>query len=210
MFTASHFKLIRKECPDELAELLSSLNIPLPDFDNGDEYDIYADLDQKIENDLKRQMKNDSILGGYMTLLNKGKISFSRKEILWQLLEKIVINNDKVLQGLTKPASNVSSGVTSQHVKPYRGRSPLTIGGGALVVASLAYAIFASKPNMVLCGIGLLLGGLGVVKGERSRATITSPAIRTQTIDNVVMSEFQAEKLLADLKQVYEIYRKIS
>ena len=69
MFTASHFKLMRKKCPSEFEELLNILQITKPDFENCDEYEIYEKLDTDIEDRLKSQMRSNSISEGYSNLV---------------------------------------------------------------------------------------------------------------------------------------------
>lgn len=99
MFTASHFKLFRKYCPEKLAQLLKLLDIPEPDFSNGDEYEHYQKLDTDIENVLKRCLHAESIIAGCSHLLSMGNIEHNKYDAIDNLIGKVNQNRQRILSG---------------------------------------------------------------------------------------------------------------
>ena len=98
MFTASAFNLIRRNCPEDLDELLRLLDIKdEPDWEHGDEFDIAQDLDKKIDEKICALLNSDSDLAGYAKLLDMGGIKFSVSEMRKERIKKILDNRDKIL-----------------------------------------------------------------------------------------------------------------
>ena len=75
MFKATDFKLMRRNCSEELNELLRLLKIPALSFDDGDEFEIYSDLDKAIDEKFCAKLNCKSDLDGYAKLLNFGGIA---------------------------------------------------------------------------------------------------------------------------------------
>ena len=88
MFTAAEFRLIRERCPEKLDGLLDKLNIRKPDWNAGDEFRNYEALDSEIVARLCRLMKSDSIINGYVKLLELGGVAVDYSETDNQLLVK--------------------------------------------------------------------------------------------------------------------------
>ena len=88
MFTAADIKLIRRFCLDDFYELLDRLNIEKPDFNAGDEFEIYEDLDKRIDNAICEKLKSSSLIEGYAKLLDCGMIEFQLNETMNELLKK--------------------------------------------------------------------------------------------------------------------------
>lgn len=97
MFTASAFNSIRRNCPENLDELLQLLCIEKPDWDHGDEFEIAQELDDEINKKICALLKSDSDLEGYAKLLDMGGIKFSVNETRKERLTKILDNRDKIL-----------------------------------------------------------------------------------------------------------------
>ncbi len=100
MFTAAEFRLIRERCPKKLDGLLEKLNIPKPDWEAGNEFRNYEALDEKIVNRLCRLMKSDSIINGYVKLLELGGIAVDYSETDNQLLNQIISHMNEINAGL--------------------------------------------------------------------------------------------------------------
>ena len=100
MFTAADFRLIRKNCLSDLESLLKNLSINLPNFDNGDEFKIYSDLDKEITEKICRLMKSSTVIDGYTKLLKLGDISYSYSETDDMLLDKIIMNGNIIVSNL--------------------------------------------------------------------------------------------------------------
>ena len=109
MFTVSAFKLMRRNCKEDLDKLLDLLRINKPNWDRDDEFKISKDLDNKIDKKLCALLKSDSDIDGYAKLLEIGNVKFSFSETRKELLEKILANRDKILQGVAAQARNNNS-----------------------------------------------------------------------------------------------------
>ena len=109
MFTVSAFKLMRRNCKEDLDKLLDLLRINKPNWDRDDEFKISKDLDNKIDKKLCALLKSDSDIDGYAKLLERGAVKFSFNETRKELLEKILANRDKILQGAAAQARNNNS-----------------------------------------------------------------------------------------------------
>lgn len=99
MFNATEFHLLRTRCPEELEEFLKCLGIDAPNWTAGDEFQRFADLDDKIATELSRLMKSDSVFGGYIELLHLGDVSFDYAESDNDLLRKIIRHKEKIREG---------------------------------------------------------------------------------------------------------------
>ena len=115
MFTASHFKLMRKKSPSEFEELLNMLQVTKPDFENCDEYEIYEKLDKDIEDRLKTQMKSKFMSEVYSKLLQIVGINFSRSETPNQQINKILANRERILSRLSETSQDMK--LTFTHAK---------------------------------------------------------------------------------------------
>lgn len=208
MFTASHFKLIRKYCLQDLEELLSYLHIPMPNFEMGDEYKIYEDLDRKIELAINKAMMSKSIISGYMNFLTVGGVVYAQNETPKQLLSKILSNQEKIIKGMSTTAirnekndkktqsSNSSAGLIGAGV----GVIALTLGGVAL----------ASKPSPLIIIAGLVIGGACIFGGLKNGLSSEKNIDNATTTIKPFMSEQQLKSLLKTLSTVDRIFNKIS
>ena len=97
MFTVSAFKLIRRNCPEDLDKLLKLLAVDKPNWDRDDEFKIAQELDRKINKELCALLDSNSDIDGYAKLLERGEVEFSFSETRKELLEKILANRDKIL-----------------------------------------------------------------------------------------------------------------
>ena len=109
MFKATDFKLIRQDCPEELKELLQLMKIKMPDFNNGDEYEIYNKLDNDIDKIFCSKLNCKSDLDGYAKLLDIGGIKFDLSETRNNMLKRVLANRDKILQGAAAQVINKNS-----------------------------------------------------------------------------------------------------
>ena len=109
MFTVSAFKLMRRNCKEDLDKLLDLLRINKPNWDRDDEFKISKDLDNEIDKKLCASLKSDSDIDGYAKLLEIGNVKFSFSETRKELIEKILANRDKILQGAAVQAKNDNS-----------------------------------------------------------------------------------------------------
>ena len=109
MFKATDFKLIRRDCPEELKKLLQLLKIPMPNFNSGDEFKIYSELDNDIDKAFCSKLNCDSDLDGYAKLLDLGGIKFDSGETRNNMLKKVLANRDKILQGAAAQVGNKNS-----------------------------------------------------------------------------------------------------
>ena len=98
MFTVSAFKLIRRNCPEDLDKLLKLLEVDKePNWDSDDEFKIAQELDRRIDKKLCALLDSNSDIDGYAKLLERGAVKFSFSETRKELLEKILANRDKIL-----------------------------------------------------------------------------------------------------------------
>lgn len=99
MFVAAEFQSMRRLCSSDLEKLLEKLLIPIPDW-NGDEYRIYEKLDDDITKEICTAMKSSSIIEGYTNLLKLGGIPYDYSETDNELLDKIILNGNKILDAV--------------------------------------------------------------------------------------------------------------
>ena len=97
MFVAAEFQAMRRLCLEDLEALLEKFSIPIPVDWNGDEYHIYEDLDAELTREICGLMHSSSIIEGYTNLLKLGGISYDYSETDNELLDKIILNGDKIL-----------------------------------------------------------------------------------------------------------------
>lgn len=98
MFAAGEFQLIRSKCLTELKMLLNQLSIPMPNINDGNEFQIYEELDNDISKAICRMLKSDSIIDGYSKLLKLGNVDYDFSETDDELLRKILNNKDSIIQ----------------------------------------------------------------------------------------------------------------
>lgn len=115
MFKATDFRLIRRHCPDELNKLLQLLKIPAPNFDDGDEFEIYNKLDRAIDEKFCALLNCKSDLDGYAKLLDCGGIEFDSGETRNGMLKKILANREKILHGKSVTARSQTVKLTCRH-----------------------------------------------------------------------------------------------
>ena len=113
MFTAKEIQLLRKRSPDKWAALLNTLSINDLDWTGRDEIRLASDLDDIITSNLSRLMKSESVIGGYIDLLNLGNVPFDYSETDNELLRKIIDKREVIQEGAlhppveqTKPSDN--------------------------------------------------------------------------------------------------------
>ena len=99
MFTTATFQLIQKHCSTEFKNLLARLEIEVNW--SGDEFRIYDKLDADLTEKICGLMKSQTIIDGYMNLLDLGGIAYSYNEPE-ELLGKVVANKDKILDAVRK------------------------------------------------------------------------------------------------------------
>lgn len=199
MFTASHFKLMRKKCLSEIDKLLNIMQIPAPNFEHGDEYKIYEELDRNIEQKLKLQLNSDSISIGYSKLLGIAGLQFNRGETPNQHIEKILANRDKILQSFSTSTTPSASNVETQSHMPLIAGAGF--GGG--LAALLSYLILDDGPNAIASGAGVAVGFV-LPKIFRSSGDNKSPSNEDK------LSRAQVETVLKTLEQIDIIFKKIN
>ena len=110
MFKKTDFKLIRRDCSEELEKLLKLLDIKYkPDWEHGDEFKIYSELDKAIDEKFCERLNCKSDLDGYAKLLDLGGIKFGLSETRNNMLKKVLANRNKILQGAAAQTSNKNS-----------------------------------------------------------------------------------------------------
>lgn len=92
MFKATDFKLIRRNCPEELDKLLELLEISTQNFDTDDK------LDEAIDKEFCIRLNCKSDLDGYGKLLDLGGIKFDSGETRTNMLKKILTNRERIFQ----------------------------------------------------------------------------------------------------------------
>lgn len=126
MFKATDFKLILRNCPEELDKLLQLLKISPQNFNDGNEFDIYDKLDKAIDKAFCAKLNCKSDLDGYAKLLDLGGIEFDLSETRNNMLKKILANRKKIW------------GQTTNHVKDFKLTCSYTEGAFDLKNKSLA------------------------------------------------------------------------
>ena len=237
MYTATEFRTIRKKCMQNFESLLEKLKIPMPDFESGDEYGIYEDLDRKITSGLCAAMKSTSIIEGYTNMLNYGHIRYSFDESDNALLDKVVLNREKIMPRIAPVVENEpkkSSSTEEIPVDPgYEMRDEnqdkffshwrLIIFG----VVFLGVAVFAlmlqdptdpSPISVLMFGIsgivGLICMGLGVRNlskldtRNKKMVKVKKRVPIAQTV-NSLMTQDEANRMFSILDDVQKISKKI-
>ena len=201
MFNAAEFRLIRTNCLPQMETLLQNLSIAKPNWNMGDEYRLYEQLDEEITRNICRLMKSSSIIDGYSYLLKLGNISYDFSETDKELLGKIVSNKDKIIQSAekaskipiletpkappAKPVQQSSMRVDSQSAtKTVVKEEVETLTGpiilGLVLVIIGAIAVFNSdSKNIIIIGkilmiLGVISAGIGI-KGKKIAVTKTVP-----------------------------------
>ena len=98
MFSVSAFKLMRRNCPEDLDKLLKLLAVDQPNWELDDEFKIAQELDNEIDKKLCALLDSDSDIDGYAKLLERGEVEFSFRETRKELLEKILANRGSILR----------------------------------------------------------------------------------------------------------------
>ena len=124
MFTADEFQLMKSKCPSELEKFLNKLSIRNPDSNGKDDFSVYGKLDDEITAEMCRLMKSDSVVQGYTKLLDFGKVSYSYRETNHELLDKVIANKDKIIQGIkdnrdSRQSKNAKVGKESVEITTY-------------------------------------------------------------------------------------------
>ena len=99
MFNANKMQLIRSSCLPDFESFLKKISVSVPNWNNGDEFQIYRELDGEITKKICRLMESSSIIDGYTKLLDLGGVSYNFSETDNELLEKIINNKEKIFQG---------------------------------------------------------------------------------------------------------------
>jgi len=205
MFTASAFNLIRRNCPEDLDELLRLLDIKdEPDWEHGDEFDIAQDLDKKIDEKICALLNSDSDLAGYAKLLDMGGIGFSVSETRKERIAKIIDNRDSILHAKNYSAIKFKCMQASSFVFKKPGEKILTdvlstIMGAELVVAlEREYHLSSDAKQRIKNIIVEELGAIDdILLAVIPSKTFSAPPIR------------DLDKVFEILTQVNEIYKKI-
>ena len=100
MFTAAEYRLIREDCPKKLDSLLENLKIEKPTWNEGEEFEIYAKLDDEIISKLCEKMDSESIIDGYTKLMKLGNLHFDYSETDNELLATILNKREKIQECL--------------------------------------------------------------------------------------------------------------
>ena len=199
MFTSTELRLIKNNSLSSLENLLKTLSITIPDWNGSDEVQIYDKLDNDITNRVCSLLKSSSIIDGYTMLLKIGELSYGYDETDNELLEKIVRNKEKIIQGVEKNSSQVLQAASTPvplTLPPQRSTQPsapqtftkeetVTLMGPIVVgilfiVAAIVLMILSGEDSGPI--IPIILAALGIVgiafgaKGEKRRVTITRPA----------------------------------
>ena len=127
MFTAAEFRLIKSKQKKDLEDLLiklglSEMSIKLSNISNdtsNNEFQFYAELDNKITENICANLKSESIIDGYNKLLKVGNINFNYGETDNDLLNKIVVNKQKIIDGNNRiiEESKIQPPITQLEVK---------------------------------------------------------------------------------------------
>ena len=110
MFTSTELRNLKSKYKEDLVELLNKLDLTdisatltsVIEEDGKDEfqsYDDYYELDSKITLKVCDNLKSDSIIDGYTKLLKIGKVTFNYDETDNELLNKIIENKQRIIDG---------------------------------------------------------------------------------------------------------------
>ena len=103
MFTAATFQLIRKNSSAEFETLLNRLGIETDWSD--EEFRVYEKTDGELTEKICDLLKSPTIIDGYMNLLDLGGVTYNYSETDSELLGKIVVNKDKILDAVRIPSA---------------------------------------------------------------------------------------------------------
>lgn len=226
MFTANEFQNIRAECEDILDELLVKLFIEKPDWNNKDEFGIYADLDQKIVAALCKKMKAGSIIKGYANLLSIGGISYTLEKTDNELLELIVNNKDQIITAY-KNGQQKKKITLNPAPKPERPRKmyhnppssnwKAIIGVLCIIVSLLFFFTEAASNTIVNCMI-FLLGTVLILMNIRSRSQNADAGmsrrfvqrdVPSSAVNDIALSDVDISEALSALALVNKMIRII-
>ena len=112
MFKATDFKLIRRNCPEELDKLLELLGLSMQNFDTEEE------LDEAIDKAFCTRLNCKSDLDGYGKLLDLGGIKFDSSETRTDMLKKILTNRERIFQSPSAAVQAESVTVTCHYAEP--------------------------------------------------------------------------------------------
>lgn len=112
MFKATDFKLIRRNCPEELDKLLKLLGISTQNFDTDDE------LNEAIDQAFCTYLNCKSDLDGYGKLLDLGGIKFDSGETRREMLKKILDNRKRIFQSPSAAPQAEFVTVTCHYAEP--------------------------------------------------------------------------------------------
>ena len=104
MFTAAEFRLIKSKQKKDLENLLIKLDLHemsikwsnIANDNSKNEFQFYAELDNKIIENICDNLKSESVIDGYIKLLKIGNITFNYGETDNEILNKIVVNKQKI------------------------------------------------------------------------------------------------------------------
>ena len=107
MFTAAEFRLIKSKQKKDLENLLIKLDLHemsikwsnIANDNSKNEFQFYAELDNKIIENICDNLKSESVIDGYIKLLKIGNITFNYGETDNEILNKIVVNKQKIIDG---------------------------------------------------------------------------------------------------------------
>ena len=109
MFNAAEYQTIRDKCLPDFESFLNCLSIDIPDWNSEDEYKIYNKLDPDITNKLCLLMRSSSVYDGFISLLKLGDIAYDYSEKDADLLNKIVINKEKIISNFSESITKYDS-----------------------------------------------------------------------------------------------------
>lgn len=223
MFNATEFRQIRTVCPEDLTILLHKLGITLPNWEDGDEFKIYAQLDDRITNQMSHLMKSDSVIGGYMDLLSLGKVPFDYSETDNELLAKVISNRDKILKGTVqspavankKPNNAKDVVMPSKTVRRMEQRemSPMPmIVGGAIAVIGLGVLVVGGN---MLGLVAVLAGGAGVFAGLKGHTFVReivsdTPQVTYKPMPSPATNTLKETFTPAEIKNVLDILAQVN
>ena len=200
MFKATDFQLMRRNCPEDLNKLLKLLGIPAPNFDSGNEFDIYGKLDGDIDKVFRSKLNCKSDLDGYAKLLDIGGIKFDSGETRNNMLKKILANREKILNAApAQIKDNNSSSETGLSGYKILGGFLEAVGAGAILYSMMA----STEPNYLIVGAG----GAAVIAGIFFLNKKPEPQAQQQSSDK--LSREQIKAVLPILEQVNKIFNSI-
>ena len=239
MFTADEFQLIRSHCLPDLEKFLKQISVSIPNWNSGDEFKIYDKLGGEITSKMCRLLKSNSIVEGYTKLLKLGKIGYDFSETDNELLNKVVTNKNKILQGVENfsvsepierpappPPSSVQKTISQPTTKTVTKTEhailmpPIILGAVLIVVALICLLAFDSG---IICGIlalaGIISAGLGL-RGEDKKITVTVP-VESAKIQNSapppvakpvapVRQEKKAPFTQSELKEIFNVLTTVN